>query len=136
MTGLTPVKLIGITVLVLGAIVVALILLGFEIETYPPKRPVGLPSSAEWAGGRDGGAWIDCEKTNESLGSYRCSVYNETGLSILDSAPYRMFSVRWDEVLKKPIYSEIDFEPQTLEYNSYGNGEIRLTGNLVLRRVL
>lgn len=41
----------------------------------PPPHPVGVPQSAIWAGGADGGAFIDCRVNAD--GSDTCKVYND-----------------------------------------------------------
>jgi len=41
----------------------------------PPPRPAGVPQSAVWAGGADGGAFIDCRVNTD--GSDACVVYND-----------------------------------------------------------
>ena len=40
-----------------------------------PPRPVGVPQSATWAGGADGGAFIDCRVNADA--SDTCKVYND-----------------------------------------------------------
>ena len=32
-----------------------------------PRRPFGVPKTAAWAGGADGGAWIDCWRVSDVL---------------------------------------------------------------------
>jgi len=43
-------------------------------EPSPPKRPSTVPASAVWAGGADGGDWIDCRAGRDSN---PCTVYND-----------------------------------------------------------
>lgn len=40
----------------------------------PPARPPSVPPSAVWAGGEDGGAWIDCQFDPDVEADF-CSVY-------------------------------------------------------------
>lgn len=48
--------------------------------TVPPDRPTSVPADAVWAGGSDGGAWIDCGmSTKEPLTTFWCSVFHENG---------------------------------------------------------
>ena len=48
--------------------------------SQPPDRPAAVPVSAEWAGGPEGGAWINCSMaTKEPTVSYDCSLFNEDG---------------------------------------------------------
>lgn len=47
-------------------------------RAYPPKRPEGVPSSAVWAGGLDGGGWVTCSvETNDDQNV--CTIYDEEG---------------------------------------------------------
>jgi len=41
----------------------------------PPMRPSRVPPSAVWAGGVDGGAFIDCRVRTDGLND--CAVYND-----------------------------------------------------------
>jgi hypothetical protein len=46
----------------------------------PPPRPRGLPSTAIWAGGSDGGAWMDCcLATKEPKNEYSCFLFHGNG---------------------------------------------------------
>jgi hypothetical protein len=50
-----------------------------ETVTAPP-RPGNVPQSAVWAGGVDGGAWIDCRFIyKEPFPAYECSTFNDDG---------------------------------------------------------
>jgi len=45
-----------------------------------PARPERVPKSAVWAGGPDGGAWIDCRPAaKEPYLQYDCTIYYESG---------------------------------------------------------
>jgi len=45
-----------------------------------PERPKAVPEMAVWAGGADGGAWIDCSPAaKEPYFQYNCTVYHESG---------------------------------------------------------
>ena len=57
-----------------------LILLTGCATTAAPPRPQGVPTSAVWAGGADGGAWIQCKPVaKEPHLHYDCTVYFESG---------------------------------------------------------
>ncbi len=43
---------------------------------YTPKRAAGVPESAVWAGGADGGAWIECQVTPNGK-SNPCKIWND-----------------------------------------------------------
>jgi hypothetical protein len=48
--------------------------------TQAPMRPKAVAGSAVWAGGPDGGAWIDCAPSaKEPYLEYTCTTYHETG---------------------------------------------------------
>jgi hypothetical protein len=45
-----------------------------------PERPSAVPSSAVWAGGADGGAWIDCRfASKEPHVEYACKIFGDGG---------------------------------------------------------
>lgn len=53
-----------------------------------PERPENVPESAVWAGGSDGGAWIDCQALTEA-GSYDCAIYSDFSGAALQKGEYR-----------------------------------------------
>jgi hypothetical protein len=49
-------------------------------QSTTPKRPAEVPARAEWAGGADGGAWIDCQwGTGQRGRTLECTIWLETG---------------------------------------------------------
>jgi hypothetical protein len=54
----------------------------FGKEAAPvPSRPANIPASALWAGGQDGGVWVNCAKSSER--QFECSIYAQsTGVLI------------------------------------------------------
>ena len=55
---------------------------------YPPIRPEGVPNSATWAGGLDGGGWVTC--SSESTDEHNiCTIYDEEGRT-RGPAPYKV----------------------------------------------
>jgi hypothetical protein len=49
-------------------------------STQAPMRPKLVAESAAWAGGPDGGAWIDCAPSaKEPYLEYTCTTYYESG---------------------------------------------------------
>jgi hypothetical protein len=49
---------------------------GFEPQVVVPERPSSVPISAAWAGGSDGGAWIECSVDPEKNANW-CTVWND-----------------------------------------------------------
>jgi len=45
-------------------------------QSHAPTRPAGVPNSAVWVGGPDGGAFIDCAASRNE-GPNACTVYDE-----------------------------------------------------------
>lgn len=60
----------------LAAISVLLSAMLGACEAQPPTRHAGIPATAIWAGGKDGGSWIDC-KTDAAKNANYCAVYHE-----------------------------------------------------------
>lgn len=56
-----------------------------------PPKPPSVPASAVWAGGADGGAWIDCTAMS-SKRRYKCSVWNDFGDPWIRSGDYLLGS--------------------------------------------
>ena len=40
--------------------------------------PIGVPNTAKWAGGKDGGVWVVCRETVKAY-EFSCSVFGENG---------------------------------------------------------
>lgn len=55
---------------------------------YPPARPAGVPSSAAWAGGWDGGGWVTCS-SDAGAEHNVCTIYDEQGRT-RGSAQYKL----------------------------------------------
>ena len=97
-----------------------------------PRRPKGVPGSAVWAGGPDGGSWIECKVALDQRGCF-CTVYDEwtgevsahgtfiprdTGASVrADELKYEFFDgtaivlnngriLDWTEVERVPVGTE------------------------------
>jgi hypothetical protein len=60
--------------------------------TYPPHRPVGVNEVAVWAGGRDGGVWVDCQDVSQGKNVFECSVFDELGV-LLRQQDFRLVEV-------------------------------------------
>ena len=59
----------------LACIAAVLSLTACTSDVKPPVRPTRVPLSAVWAGGLDGGAFIDCRVRTDGLND--CTVYND-----------------------------------------------------------
>ena len=60
--------------------------------TYPPHRPAGVDEAAVWAGGRDGGVWVDCQNVSQGENVFECSVFDELGV-LLRQQGFRLVEV-------------------------------------------
>jgi hypothetical protein len=68
----------------------------------PPAHPASVPGSAVWAGGSDGGAWIDCRLAyKEPYVAYTCNLFQDVGRP-LASGTYVLADVRYER--GKPVY--------------------------------
>ena len=56
----------------------------------PPERPASVPASAVWAGGLDGGSWIDCKPAAGRR--YDCAVYYEGTGEVWDEGVFEFAS--------------------------------------------
>ena len=68
----------------MSRVTIGILLLVFTACTEtvtPPPRPANVPASAVWAGGVDGGAWIDCRFSfKEPFPGYTCKTFNDNGI--------------------------------------------------------
>lgn len=60
---------------VLGYVGFRFFIQGMNRPCDPPERPTGLPLTAKWFGGCDGGNWIELVSTTEN--KYRLKVYRD-----------------------------------------------------------
>ena len=99
------------------ALTVFFVLLG--CKPHAPARPAGVPVSAVWVGGADGGAFIDCARSLHGEPN-RCNVYNDgTGAVEMDG----LFVVRGQARGARA---------DELQYDSADGTRIYLKNNLVL----
>ena len=84
-----------------------------------PARPTGVPPSAAWAGGADGGAWIECTVNNQKNSNY-CTIYWHNTGEIVSKGHFRLRGV-----------GNAAKEAQ-LSYEAFDGTSIYLLGNLVL----
>ena len=55
----------------------------------PRTRPAGVPSTAIWVGGGDGGAYVQCS-TDAVHDVNRCGVWNDFTGGLVESGEYRL----------------------------------------------
>lgn len=61
-------------------------------QAKAPQRPAKVPASAVWAGGTDGGSWIDCARENGDT-TYSCTVYNDFSGNVEAHGKYQLHGV-------------------------------------------
>jgi len=57
-------------------------------SAVPKQVPAGVPDTAKWAGGIDGGVWVVCKDTEKNY-EFSCSVFGENG-TLWREANYRL----------------------------------------------
>jgi hypothetical protein len=95
---------------------------------YPPDRPRTIPASARWAGGWDGGGWVDCS-AGTAVEFNVCHIYDETGkLGLI--ARYRLKGLN-----RAALPSELRYRYVTGEVIGLENGlELRLESAIERRK--
>lgn len=89
-------------------------------RAYPPTRPSGVPAAAVWAGGLDGGGWVNC--SSDSAEYNVCTIWDEEGRT-LGPARYTLKDAR-----RAASTAELKY--------TYVTGEaIGLVGGLKLQKV-
>ena len=93
-----------------------------EARLEPSKRPLGVPATATWAGGGDGGAYILCT-VNRTQDVDRCSIWNDNNGYLLVSGSFRL-----DKEKRAASESE-------LKYAGAANGTIYLKDGRTLSSI-
>jgi hypothetical protein len=99
-------------------------LVGCGSKPSAPSRPRVVPKSAVWAGGIDGGSWIDCHPSSTPGGSFPCEIYS-------DQLGEREASGAF-------VFDRIDVHPRSIEeltseYSSWDGDRIHLrNGNALV----
>jgi len=96
MAGSTPKKIILIALLcvVIGTVIFKVFpilhwgLLQSLAIAAPPEHPDDVPRTAIWAGGVDGGAFIDCIPSDSDTGCYDCAIYFDQTGDLWESGTY------------------------------------------------
>jgi hypothetical protein len=86
--------------------VMMLATLSTSCAKYPPDRPRAVPESAKWAGGWDGGSWIDCSLLAKGAYNY-CQIFDEGG-SLLYASNYRLRNLNRAAVADELRYRYVD----------------------------
>jgi len=109
-------------------IVIALLASGCT-TARTPERPSSVSSSAVWAGGVDGGAWIDCDPAaKEPHLEYACVVYTDSG-DVWASGSY-IVAERRDGSLE--LSGGGLFPPRIHSYDFFNGEHIAVTDRRVL----
>jgi hypothetical protein len=101
-------------------------------KTDTHKRPLGVPNTANWAGGIDGGYWFNCTVDSKALCRYTCAVYNEHNGEIISQGQYLLYKQQWDVSKKTPTYLKVDQPVPELRYRNYDGTNINLENSLIL----
>ncbi|MEA2570524.1 MAG: hypothetical protein QOI24_2525 [Acidobacteriota bacterium] len=91
-----------------------------------PRRPASVSPAAEWAGGSDGGSWIDCGQiTKEPVVAFRCTMWSEAGDVVArgEFVHARFAGGKW--VAIGSLFTRLD-------YSSYDGDVIHLSGRRAL----
>jgi hypothetical protein len=95
---------------------------GKPAELRPAKRPSAVPASAVWAGGADGGAYVQCAfEIGQNVDE--CSVWNDYTGQLVESGKYMLSKERRAATVSELKVRGADFD-----------GSIFLQNGLVLRR--
>lgn len=100
-------------------------------EVSAPARPTKVPAAAVWAGGADGGAWIECSVQRSVQDHYRCRVYDDYEGSVWAEGEYVLRLSRWNTSEKNALLEPAN-QPAALRYSSFDGRLIHLADSLVL----
>lgn len=103
-----------------------------EGRVSAPARPASVPATAVWAGGADGGAWLDCVALERTPNRYRCTAYEDHAGSVWAEGEYVLRSVHWQEAKKKALFEPVGQPPSVLQYSAFDGHIIHLVQPLVL----
>jgi hypothetical protein len=79
----------------------------FSREDIPRVRAVNVPAGTVWAGGSDGGSYIDCSP-QDTDGTNPCTVYDESTADIWMSGRFIVIDVE-----QAPPQTSCDIPPRT-----------------------
>ena len=97
----------------------------------PPPRPHSVPLDAVWAGGAEGGSWIQCVLAKPQDAVYQCKVWEDYEGSVNAQGSFILRKYQWEKNLGKASYQKIN-PPQTLRFDFYDGFGIYLKDSQVL----
>jgi hypothetical protein len=98
----------------------------------PPPRPANVRESAVWAGGVDGGAWIDCRFSfKEPYPGYGCKTFNDNGIPWTAGTYVLAHVSRRDGAVTYTPAAALERAKQS-EYVSFNGTIVELTGDRAL----
>jgi hypothetical protein len=113
----------------------AVLLLAVTCDVSPPEAPPrapGVPQDAVWAGGPDGGAWIECDRSPASRERYSCTTYHEDNGEIWARGDFVLRRVEYDPAKSTPSYVAVSPLTGPLDYDGFDGATIILGDNLIL----
>ena len=96
----------------------------------PPERKSGIPETAVWAGGVDGGSWIQC--TREHGIEYSCAIYNDYTGHILAKGTFLHRKLTYDADERKTEVVSLEGQQKLPPYVHYDGIFIHLAGEEAL----
>src|SRR5688572_9947712 len=116
----------------LAAMIVCVGAIGCDRQGIAPARPANVPPTAVWAGGADGGAWIDCVALERAPYRYRCTTYDDHSGSMWAQGEYVLRAAQWHKDTKRVSFEPATQVPSNLQYSSFDGEVISLAQPLVL----
>lgn len=87
-------------------------------KTGAPSRVKGIPETAFWAGGEDGGQWYLVDSVNKSNQTINCKIYNDYSGELVIDKKFKLHCVGSDTDIKWDNLKE--------EFNAYDGTTIYL----------
>ena len=73
-------------------------------KTIPPDKVAGIPESAFWAGGKDGGQWYIVDSIDKNTKTIRCKIYNDNSGQLIVDKKFKLHcylnesKINWDNL--------------------------------------
>ena len=100
--------------------------------SHVPARVAGVPKDAVWAGGLDGGAWIQCYHIVYSPDRYHCAVYFDSTGERWAEGEYVLRRATWNPQKHRADYASLTEFPADLHFSAFDGTTIFLQDSLVL----